>query len=84
MGLDTFTLFGRNDLPFVRRCGDCDGKAKWIIPSVAFLSILLVVAIFLNAPASSSSTQALVLLAEAGLAQYQGASIGIYDPVDFR
>ena len=38
----------------------------------------------LNVPTSSSSKRSLVLLAEEGLAQYQGASLGIYDPIDFR
>ena len=38
----------------------------------------------LNVPTSSSSKRSLVLLAEEGLAQYQGASLGIYDPINFR
>ena len=38
-----------------------------------------------NVPTSPSpSKHSLVLLAEEGLAQYQGASLGIYDPINFR
>ena len=38
----------------------------------------------LKVPTSSTSKETLVLLAEEGLAQYQGASLGIYDPIDFK
>ena len=89
MGHDTFTFLSRNktrDIPWIT-FGE---KEKCVCLSVSAVIRLLLVVIFCangiqrHADTSPDSKQSLVLLAEEGLAQYQGASLGIYDPVEFR